>query len=182
MSENSIEFSLSNSEQRDSWLNSSHRTLDADIRWLCWGLEHPLVADIQEHLMQWNICCKPCHHWSWTYQKRCTLLDQYPQRFASALSQWGVSEILDQKYDLWNSVTEIILRGEEGGTHYSCMEEQRLCIQHLVIEIRQEDAIIVTRTYRLSPNRHLLGISTELADLMILLVIFVWTQWLILPI
>ena len=32
MSENSIEFSLSNSEQRDSWLNSGHRTLDADMR------------------------------------------------------------------------------------------------------------------------------------------------------
>ena len=31
MSKNSIEFSLSNSEQRDSWLNSGHRTLDADI-------------------------------------------------------------------------------------------------------------------------------------------------------
>ena len=31
MSENSIEFSLSNSEQRDSWLNSSYRTLDADM-------------------------------------------------------------------------------------------------------------------------------------------------------
>ena len=31
MSENSIEFSLSNSEQRDSWLNSGHWTLDADI-------------------------------------------------------------------------------------------------------------------------------------------------------
>jgi len=30
MSENSIEFSLSNSEQRDSWLNSSHWTLDTD--------------------------------------------------------------------------------------------------------------------------------------------------------
>ena len=30
LSENSIEFSLSNSEQRDSWLNSDHRTLDAD--------------------------------------------------------------------------------------------------------------------------------------------------------
>jgi len=30
MSENSIEFSLSNSEQRDSWLNSGYRTLDAD--------------------------------------------------------------------------------------------------------------------------------------------------------
>jgi len=30
MSENFIEFSLSNSEQRDSWLNSGHRTLDAD--------------------------------------------------------------------------------------------------------------------------------------------------------
>ena len=30
MSKNSIEFSLSNSEQRDSWLNSSHRGLDAD--------------------------------------------------------------------------------------------------------------------------------------------------------
>ena len=32
MSENSIEFSLSNSEQRNSWLNSGHRTLDADTR------------------------------------------------------------------------------------------------------------------------------------------------------
>ena len=32
MSENSIEFSLSNSEQRDSWLNSGHWTLDADTR------------------------------------------------------------------------------------------------------------------------------------------------------
>jgi len=31
MSENSIEFSLSNSEQRDSWLNSGHWTLDANI-------------------------------------------------------------------------------------------------------------------------------------------------------
>jgi len=31
MSKNSIEFSLSNSEQRDSWLNSSHQTLDADM-------------------------------------------------------------------------------------------------------------------------------------------------------
>ena len=30
LSENSIKFSLSNSKQRDSWLNSSHRTLDAD--------------------------------------------------------------------------------------------------------------------------------------------------------
>ena len=30
MSENSIKFSLSNSEQRDSWLNSSHWTLDTD--------------------------------------------------------------------------------------------------------------------------------------------------------
>jgi len=30
MSENSIEFSLSNSEQRDSWLNSGRRTLDTD--------------------------------------------------------------------------------------------------------------------------------------------------------
>jgi len=30
MKENSIEFSLSNSEQRDSWLNSGHWTLDTD--------------------------------------------------------------------------------------------------------------------------------------------------------
>jgi len=45
LSENSIEFSLSNSEQRDSWLNSGHWTLDADTniiqqhcchcRWRC---------------------------------------------------------------------------------------------------------------------------------------------------
>jgi len=34
MSENSIEFSLSNSEQRDSWLNSGHQTLDADNKML----------------------------------------------------------------------------------------------------------------------------------------------------
>ena len=28
----SIEFSLSNAEQRDSWLNSGHRTLAANIQ------------------------------------------------------------------------------------------------------------------------------------------------------
>jgi len=82
-----------------------------------------------------------------------------------------MSEISDQKYDLRNSVTEIILRGED--TRYSCTEERRLCIQHLVIEIRQGDPITVTRTRRLSPNRHLLGTATELADLMILLVVIV---------
>ena len=32
LSENSIKFSLSNSEQRDSWLNSSYRTLDANTK------------------------------------------------------------------------------------------------------------------------------------------------------
>jgi len=37
MSENSIKFSLSNSEQRDSWLNSGHRTLDAD-KYIGWDL------------------------------------------------------------------------------------------------------------------------------------------------
>ena len=31
MSENSIEFSLSNAEQRDSWLNSGHRSLAYNI-------------------------------------------------------------------------------------------------------------------------------------------------------
>ena len=31
LSKNSIKFSLSNSEQRDSWLNSGHQTLDANI-------------------------------------------------------------------------------------------------------------------------------------------------------
>jgi len=35
MSENSIEFSLSNSEQRDSWLNSGYQTLDTDKKNLC---------------------------------------------------------------------------------------------------------------------------------------------------
>jgi len=30
LSKNSIKFSLSNAEQRDSWLNSSHQTLAAD--------------------------------------------------------------------------------------------------------------------------------------------------------
>jgi len=44
MSENSIEFSLSNSEQRDSWLNSGHRTLDADISV---GLDYLLILLLQ---------------------------------------------------------------------------------------------------------------------------------------
>ena len=85
-----------------------------------------------------------------------------------------MSEISDQKYDLRNSMIEIILRGED--TRHSCTEERRLCIQHLVIEIGQGDPITVTRARRLSPNRHLLGISTELADLMILFVVFVYSQ------
>ena len=35
LSKNSIEFSLLNSEQRDSWLNSGHWTLDADTHVCC---------------------------------------------------------------------------------------------------------------------------------------------------
>ena len=42
LNENSIEFSLSNSEQRDSWLNSSHQTLDADrAEGTEWGVTLP---------------------------------------------------------------------------------------------------------------------------------------------
>jgi len=44
MSENSIEFSLSNSEQRDSWLNSSHRTLDADMSGFIEGSENLILS------------------------------------------------------------------------------------------------------------------------------------------
>jgi len=43
MSKNSIEFSLLNSEQRDSWLNSGHRTLDADNFWFL-SLGHSLSS------------------------------------------------------------------------------------------------------------------------------------------
>jgi len=43
LSENSIEFSLSNSEQRDSWLNSGHWTLDTDTMGVipCWLTSFP---------------------------------------------------------------------------------------------------------------------------------------------
>ena len=44
MSENSIKFSLSNSEQRDSWLNSGHRTLDADIYSIQYNLVNELMT------------------------------------------------------------------------------------------------------------------------------------------
>jgi len=37
-------------------------------------------------------------------------------------------------------------------------------MQHIVVEIRQGDATTVTHTRRLSPNCHLLGISTKLGD------------------
>ena len=79
--------------------------------------------------MQWNICFKPYSALVTKISKRCTLLDQqHPQRFASALSQRGVSERSDQMYYLRNSMIEIILRGKEGGTCYSRAEERRLCI------------------------------------------------------
>jgi len=55
MSENSIEFSLSNSEQRDSWLNSGHRTLDADILWTNSATRCGIVGAG----MAWS---RGCHH------------------------------------------------------------------------------------------------------------------------
>jgi len=55
MSENSIEFSLSNSEQRDSWLNSGHRTLDADILWT----NNATRCGIVGAGMAWS---RGCHH------------------------------------------------------------------------------------------------------------------------
>ena len=70
MSENSIEFSLSNSEQRDSWLNSGHQTLDADklynwqrTFWLEWWTDNPRyqAAVSQEH----DARCQPILRLPW---------------------------------------------------------------------------------------------------------------------
>jgi len=55
MSENSIEFSLSNSEQRDSWLNSSHWTLDADMR------SNPQTGSPYIQKSD-SLCTRPEHH------------------------------------------------------------------------------------------------------------------------
>ena len=62
ISENSIEFSLLNSEQKDSWLNFGHWTLDADRFAICWanlttakpifGLE-PIIKYIREPTNCW---------------------------------------------------------------------------------------------------------------------------------
>jgi len=55
MSENSIKFSLSNSEQRDSWLNFGHWTLDADtatINALVLGLAEAFFIMLRMNLEQ----------------------------------------------------------------------------------------------------------------------------------
>jgi len=68
MSENSIEFSLSNSEQRDSWLNSGHRTLDADILGMhishdCknWKIFIDQCEYLEKVLVHFNIATNPTH-------------------------------------------------------------------------------------------------------------------------
>jgi len=48
MSKNSIEFSLSNSEQRDSWLNSGHRGLDADTLTVYANLKTILIVSLYD--------------------------------------------------------------------------------------------------------------------------------------
>jgi len=70
MSENSIEFSLSNFEQRDSWLNSSHRTLDADTPtvsvwlwlWLVtWYLPMLHLSNKRKEILNNNLAILPSH-------------------------------------------------------------------------------------------------------------------------
>ena len=62
MSENSTEFSLSNSEQRDSWLNSGHQTLDANsiplFPWLLLVLAvsfFSLLLDLSIFVLNWHL-------------------------------------------------------------------------------------------------------------------------------
>ena len=59
LSENPIEFSLSNSEQRDSWLNSGHRTLDADkkvfLRALSWLWDRGNCWRIGGDMTKWSV-------------------------------------------------------------------------------------------------------------------------------
>jgi len=50
LSKNSIEFSLSNSEQRDSWLNSGYWTLDADIDFLHYLYNYYIVCVLFSHI------------------------------------------------------------------------------------------------------------------------------------
>jgi len=70
MSENSIEFSLSNFEQRDSWLNSGHRTLDADTPtvsvwlwlWLVtWYLPMLHLSNKRKEILNNNLAILPSH-------------------------------------------------------------------------------------------------------------------------
>ena len=62
MSENSIEFSLSNSEQRDSWLNSSHRTLDAD-RQRMYNIWYCQLGEREGRLLLCLCCNQQQHIW-----------------------------------------------------------------------------------------------------------------------
>jgi len=74
---------------------------------------------------------------------------------------------------------KIILRGEEWGTRYGCTKERRLRVSIVCDDMlnnstgtlcRQLDKAItgsVIRTRRLSPNCHLVGISSKLTDLII---------------
>ena len=59
LSENPIEFSLSNSEQRDSWLNSGHQTLDADkkvfLRALSWLWDRGNCWRIGGDMTKWSV-------------------------------------------------------------------------------------------------------------------------------
>jgi len=63
MSENSIKFSLSNSEQRDSWLNSGHRTLDADNQTVKNNYLLPLITDLIDNVDSKKVFTKMDLRW-----------------------------------------------------------------------------------------------------------------------
>ena len=58
MSENSIKFSLSNSEQRDSWLNSGYQTLDTDM-------ESSLMLTTVEYFLYFPLCFSIDNYGQW---------------------------------------------------------------------------------------------------------------------
>ena len=73
MSENSIKFSLSNSEQRDSWLNSSHRTLDADKKKLRTVRDHILIGESGPIAFKDQAIIRPSIEWITVLSPICSL-------------------------------------------------------------------------------------------------------------
>jgi len=106
----SIKFSLSNAEQRDSWLNSGYRTLAADI----WAIHHFFLRRLLYYIAVWLGASPSVPLTSSSLET----VNEFTERMKTAIEEAksmirNVQDDMKRYYDWWRTLAPVFKPGDK---------------------------------------------------------------------